>query len=272
MSVQTERPHESTTDEASYQTYLSADPFPGSLAILESSSQDTSSSLHPGRIHVTPPSMSESGVPVWQPDDEIEHCALCLKNFTFFLRKHHCRMCGRIVCASCSSNFTTYLPNTYVVSPPSQIFLESPHVPHRTCDECADELDMIRSALREGSASTISHNNRDESIYQQDDSIKMSPEQVTTVEMSHSSSRLTLTEDTSKKTKHNHSRRNRHHFMDDDDLCPVCMKFVGALSEAEREAHINDCLTAQEFSGSPETKRQKNRMLVYTIPNDADIS
>lgn len=35
-----------------------------------------------------------------------------------------------------------------MVSSPSQIFLESPHIPHRTCDECAEELNMIRTALR----------------------------------------------------------------------------------------------------------------------------
>lgn len=56
--------------------------------------------------------------------------------------------CGRVVCGSCSAVKTTYLPSSYVVCPPSQIFLETPHIPHRTCDECVEELEMIRSALR----------------------------------------------------------------------------------------------------------------------------
>lgn len=68
---------------------------------------------------------------------------------------------------------------------------------------------------------------------------------------------------------------------DDSELneCPVCGIDIGGESEAEREAHINRCLTDQEF-GSPTNaaggsavaaKRSKNRMLVYSIPKDADM-
>lgn len=37
------------------------------------------------------------GSDVWQ-DDRTSHCAICFTNFNFFIRKHHCRLCGRIVC------------------------------------------------------------------------------------------------------------------------------------------------------------------------------
>ncbi len=57
--------------------------------------------------------------------------------------------CGRVVCNDCSKNEATYLPSTYVVSPQSQIFLESPHVPHRTCDGCLGELVALRRALQD---------------------------------------------------------------------------------------------------------------------------
>lgn len=33
----------------------------------------------------------------WQ-DDSITHCAICFTNFNFLIRKHHCRLCGRLVC------------------------------------------------------------------------------------------------------------------------------------------------------------------------------
>ncbi|GMF66152.1 unnamed protein product [[Candida] boidinii] len=95
------------------------------------------------------------GVAVWQPDEDVTNCCICHSSFTFFHRKHHCRKCGRIVCGDCSSVFTNYLPLTYVVCPPSQVFLESPHVPHRTCDDCVDELDMIRRALRRNNAPNV---------------------------------------------------------------------------------------------------------------------
>lgn len=87
-------------------------------------------------------------VPVWQPDEEALSCPLCENKFSLFYRRHHCRMCGRVVCGSCSDNSCSYLATSYVVSPPHQIFLESPHVPHRTCDECFEELRMIRAAIQ----------------------------------------------------------------------------------------------------------------------------
>lgn len=34
----------------------------------------------------------------WQDDKKITHCNICFSQFNFLLRKHHCRLCGRIVC------------------------------------------------------------------------------------------------------------------------------------------------------------------------------
>lgn len=39
---------------------------------------------------------------MWQPDDSVSKCPICNKTFGTFLRKHHCRTCGRVVCASCA--------------------------------------------------------------------------------------------------------------------------------------------------------------------------
>ncbi len=38
----------------------------------------------------------------WVSDDERRTCTLCERKFHPFFRKHHCRMCGRIICAKCS--------------------------------------------------------------------------------------------------------------------------------------------------------------------------
>ncbi len=40
-------------------------------------------------------------LPAWMPDEEVSACCVCRRKFTLFLRRHHCRMCGRIVCAYC---------------------------------------------------------------------------------------------------------------------------------------------------------------------------
>ncbi|KAJ2767534.1 hypothetical protein IWQ56_003293, partial [Coemansia nantahalensis] len=40
--------------------------------------------------------------PVWDPDENANHCYICFREFTLFMRRHHCRACGKIVCNACS--------------------------------------------------------------------------------------------------------------------------------------------------------------------------
>lgn len=42
--------------------------------------------------------------PEWVPDIAAPACMRCLAPFTAFRRRHHCRNCGKVFCASCSSN------------------------------------------------------------------------------------------------------------------------------------------------------------------------
>jgi hypothetical protein len=41
--------------------------------------------------------------PVWTQDREHKSCSLCKLDFSFLNRRHHCRMCGTLVCATCST-------------------------------------------------------------------------------------------------------------------------------------------------------------------------
>ena len=41
--------------------------------------------------------------PRWVPDDQCTECAACKDAFSLVRRKHHCRSCGLIFCAKCSS-------------------------------------------------------------------------------------------------------------------------------------------------------------------------
>jgi hypothetical protein len=67
---------------------------------------------------------SEAGV--WVADDEVKVCMCCKASFGLFIRKHHCRQCGSVVCGDCSSN---------------RKFLESSRTgaPKRICDACHDK-------------------------------------------------------------------------------------------------------------------------------------
>ncbi|KAH7417172.1 FYVE zinc finger-domain-containing protein [Cadophora sp. MPI-SDFR-AT-0126] len=57
-------------------------------------------------------------VPKWQPDATVTLCPICRTQFSFFVRKHHCRKCGRVVCGSCSPHRIT-IPYQYIVQPPT---------------------------------------------------------------------------------------------------------------------------------------------------------
>ncbi|KFV87962.1 FYVE and coiled-coil domain-containing protein 1 [Struthio camelus australis] len=41
----------------------------------------------------------------WQGDTEINHCLDCQREFSWMVRRHHCRMCGRVFCYYCCNNY-----------------------------------------------------------------------------------------------------------------------------------------------------------------------
>ena len=57
---------------------------------------------------------SEIVLPKWQSDSEVSQCPVCKTDFSFWYRKHHCRKCGRVVCAACSPHRIT-IPRQYIV-------------------------------------------------------------------------------------------------------------------------------------------------------------
>lgn len=55
----------------------------------------------------------------WQPDNDVSQCPVCDTDFSLLYRRHHCRKCGRVVCARCSPHRIT-IPRQYIVQPPEQ--------------------------------------------------------------------------------------------------------------------------------------------------------
>ena len=66
------------------------------------------------------PEYSDGETPRWQPDEEVSSCPICGTVFNFWHRKHHCRKCGRVVCASCSPH-SIVIPRQYIVRPPDSL-------------------------------------------------------------------------------------------------------------------------------------------------------
>mmetsp|Transcript_16972 Transcript_16972/g.38191 ORF Transcript_16972/g.38191 Transcript_16972/m.38191 type:complete len:85 (-) Transcript_16972:522-776(-) len=68
--------------------------------------------------------------PIWQADQSM--CQICSKQFTFFIRKHHCRNCGRCVCEICSRD-KMRVPSL----DERQLF--------KVCSDCGKELKKTRA-------------------------------------------------------------------------------------------------------------------------------
>uniref|UniRef100_A0A8D2LPY5 Early endosome antigen 1 n=1 Tax=Varanus komodoensis TaxID=61221 RepID=A0A8D2LPY5_VARKO len=61
----------------------------------------------------------------WAEDNEVQNCMACGKGFSVTVRRHHCRQCGNIFCAECSSK--------NALTPSSK-------KPVRVCDTCFNDL------------------------------------------------------------------------------------------------------------------------------------
>lgn len=87
-------------------------------------------------------------LPMWENDGDVGQCRSCNRRFTFFLRKHHCRRCGRIYCDACSSHRAHLSADELVIDPgvPEMMLMEASG-PTRICDPCDAER-RLPSALR----------------------------------------------------------------------------------------------------------------------------
>eukprot|EP01063_Lacrimia_lanifica_P032471 TRINITY_DN5559_c0_g2_i1.p1 TRINITY_DN5559_c0_g2~~TRINITY_DN5559_c0_g2_i1.p1 ORF type:complete len:256 (+),score=75.50 TRINITY_DN5559_c0_g2_i1:186-953(+) len=80
------------------------------------------------------PSALSRTPPHWVPDSTSRSCSACGTHFTFFSRRHHCRSCGELLCAHCTSQ--------------SRILAASPLCGRqRVCRPCAELRDCIASPL-----------------------------------------------------------------------------------------------------------------------------
>ncbi|CAH1802978.1 unnamed protein product, partial [Owenia fusiformis] len=76
----------------------------------------------------SPPSKED-----WVPDETVQACMVCsVQRFSMFTRRHHCRRCGRVVCAACSSK-TTIIRG----------------ISARTCDDCYQQIFRPRREAQE---------------------------------------------------------------------------------------------------------------------------
>lgn len=206
--------------------------------------------------------------PFWQPDSAAVACSLCAAPFTLFNRRHHCRKCGKVVCAACSGQQIAYFANTYVLHASGPPLKAARQVFYRTCDECVAEIRMIRRTLMDSSLTAASTLDTDSvsvsSTTKYDTRLRLRP-------IDQGSTSL--------------GRRTRDSDSD-NNLCPVCgVNLWKQLTQAAKrpdlsleafesykETHVSECLTSFDFQSdnlrllSPPDGHARNRMLVYIIP------
>lgn len=183
-----------------------------------------------------------------------------------------------------------YFPNSRILLPDNSLIRANPLDHYRTCDECVEEVHMIRRALFESPAEQLSRAGNPGGDLAQVRASSASSEATPECER-HSNSSVTkyatrvgsFVADLALTLDHVSNAAS------DDNLCPVCgvdllklyvahVKHEGReLSHADyeqyKEAHISDCLVAYDFGlnhqrlGSPPgMSPTRNRMLVYNIP------
>jgi len=91
----------------------------GSADVLRSSNEIEKLPLEKMNIRVESPK--------WMDDDSVNNCLKCKSKFNLLTRKHHCRSCGKIYCADCTSN---------MISLPQYGYIK----PVRVCNECVGKL------------------------------------------------------------------------------------------------------------------------------------
>lgn len=59
---------------------------------------------------------AERQIIVWEEDADVSNCPICQNQFGYSLRKHHCRLCGRVVCASHTTNCSRDAPISILIT------------------------------------------------------------------------------------------------------------------------------------------------------------
>lgn len=68
-----------------------------------------------------------NSAPVWIPDRRVSMCQSCAVEFSVLVRRHHCRACGKVICATCSGNKAPLRYREFEAA--------------RVCDQCFDFLE-----------------------------------------------------------------------------------------------------------------------------------
>ncbi|SCU95997.1 LAME_0F14422g1_1 [Lachancea meyersii CBS 8951] len=99
----------------------------------------------------------EKSVVPWTPDPFAFACCLCARKFGITSRKHHCRLCGKVVCDNTDTNCSNQIPVTSLVNAASDLPISSTaslNLPEietqvRVCSSCVQSIFRKRKFEKE---------------------------------------------------------------------------------------------------------------------------
>ncbi|SCU98555.1 LAFA_0G18734g1_1 [Lachancea sp. 'fantastica'] len=100
-------------------------------------------------------SQLERNVVPWTPDDLAIACTSCRRQFGLTLRKHHCRLCGKLVCDNAITKCSNNIPVTNLVNAASDLPIAKPadaasiETSIRVCSSCVQSLFRKRKFEKE---------------------------------------------------------------------------------------------------------------------------
>lgn len=115
---------------------MSLSSIPASTSFAAYLSTGASGSNEPLRV------LDDYNAPAWVPDSRADRCMACSEAFGVFRRKHHCRLCGRVVCWSCSTQ-------KFIIASYDE---EKQDVVARACDSCYESTFPPMTPEEEGEA------------------------------------------------------------------------------------------------------------------------
>lgn len=76
-------------------------PVPNIFAQVATPVRDLPSEERQRRSILTSEIVDSPEHALWVPDESKTNCMRCSVEFSFFVRRHHCRYCGRLLCGDC---------------------------------------------------------------------------------------------------------------------------------------------------------------------------